>query len=508
MRKVREKKSKKNIFSIFITGAIAIWIGLTVLQKDKGADIAGEELSVRRAAVAGTFYEDNGGRLSKQIDEFYEKALLESTGSVKILISPHAAYEYSGQVAAYGYKQILGRDIHTVVIVGQSHLMQFDGIAVFQKGYWETPLGKVEVDSDMTLELINYSDKIYVYDDAHEKEHSIEVQIPFLQESLSKFKIVPVVMGDKTEDLADILTEALFQSIDEYTLVVISTDLAHYPSYDDANEVDGAVINSILKGETSVFQSVVADYMGQGIPNLSTCVCGEGGILVGMNLASKLGIDDIRLLRYANSGDVTGDKSSVVGYASIGFFTDRFGAELTVEEQEELLDISRNTLESYIGNGTTPELSIEHEYLNNKMGAFVTLKKNGELRGCIGNFEPTSSLAEVIVHLTIQSATADSRFSPVQLSELPEIKIEISVLSPRFKIEDVEEEIEIGKHGVYLQQGGSAGVFLPQVATEQGWDLETFLGELCRGKAGLPSNCWESDDTEIYVFTAQVFAEE
>ena len=251
----------------------------------------------------------------------------------------------------------------------------------------------------------------------------------------------------------------------------------------------------------------IINNMNKGILNLSTCACGEAAISTGMKLARKLGVDDIRLLKYANSGDAGEDKSNVVGYGLIGFFTDRIGHELMEEEQDELLAISRNTLEGYIKDKITPTIIVKHEYLNTKLGAFVTLKKDGELRGCIGNFEPTNSLAEVVQQVTIQAATKDVRFSPVQEDELDDITIEISVLSPRFQIEDPEEEIEIGKHGVYIQKGNRAGVFLPQVATENDWNLDKFMGELCSQKAGLSWDCWKEDDLEIYVFSAQVFEE-
>lgn len=509
MKKSEQKKPKANSFSILITVGIVVWIGVAIFNREKGSSEKGEgeELSMREAAVAGDFYPSNGDELASQIEEFYDNVDLEGSGAIKVLISPHAGYEYSGQVASFGYKQIIDKDIHTVVIVGPSHTMQFNGIAVFREGYWETPLGKVKVDAEMADEIISSSEKIYVNNDAHDEEHSVEVQIPFLQQSLGKFKVVPIVIGDKTDELVNVLVEGIFDAIDEYTLVVISSDLSHYPDFEDAQEVDGAIVSSILSGDTSEFEDSIADYMGGEIPNLSTCACGEGPILVGMKLASKLGIKDIRLLKYANSGSITGDKSSVVGYASIGFFTYRIGCELTKDEQDELLKISRDTLVNYFQNVETPDITVEHEYLNTKLGAFVTLKKNGELRGCIGNFEPTMSLAEVIQQLTIQSATKDSRFSPVQLSELDDITIEISVMSPRFEIEDPGEEIELGKHGVYIEQGNRAGVFLPQVATENNWDLETFLGQLCSQKAGLAGDCWKEDDTEIYVFTAQVFEE-
>ena len=215
-----------------------------------------------------------------------------------------------------------------------------------------------------------------------------------------------------------------------------------------------------------------------------------------------------KLLKYANSGDVSiGDKSQVVGYAAIAFSSKKTDDELGLAEQKRLLEIAKETVETYIREGKTIDIKESMPNLNKHQGAFVTLKKHGELRGCIGLFEPDIPLYKVVIEMGIAAATEDHRFSPVTKDELGDLEYEISVLSPLKKI-DSWEDIEIGKHGVKIVKGFRSGVFLPQVATENNWDLDTFMSVLCTQKAGLPSDCWKNDpDLDIYVFTAQIFDE-
>ena len=180
--------------------------------------------------------------------------------------------------------------------------------------------------------------------------------------------------------------------------------------------------------------------------------------------------------------------------------------ELNLVEQERLIDIARQTIEAYATLGRAPVLQEDSVALNQKLGVFVTLKKNGQLRGCIGVFTGGSDLPlwQMVREMAKAAAFNDPRFSPVNAGELKDLEYEVSVLSPLKKINDWQQ-IELGKHGVEIKRGTSSGVFLPQVATETGWDLETFMGQLCSQKAGLPWDCWKEKETEIYTFTAQVF---
>jgi AmmeMemoRadiSam system protein A len=245
-------------------------------------------------------------------------------------------------------------------------------------------------------------------------------------------------------------------------------------------------------------------------------LCGGIPVLVTLLLAKELSWKPADL-RYAHSGDATGDRSKVVGYTSVAFYTQKDKevekveqeAFLTGEEKKMLLTMVRQTLEEYLKTGKVPDFFKDKpvpEHLKMETGMFVTLHKNHMLRGCIGYITGREPLYKAVSDLAISSATRDPRFRPVKHEELKDIDIEISVMTPLKRITD-PNEVVVGKHGVVVQKGFSSGVFLPQVATEQGWDRETFLTELCRGKAGLPGDAWKDKNTELYIFSADVFGE-
>ena len=292
--------------------------------------------------------------------------------------------------------------------------------------------------------------------------------------------------------------------INENVLLIASTDLSHYPKYDDAKYSDGKVIESILAGEREKLREAINKLENEGIENLQTCACGHDAIEVVMGLMEG---KKSQLLKYANSGDVSGEKNQVVGYTAIVFTSEKSENELNKEQQKRLLEIAKQSLESYLKEGKILKFEEDDSLLNKPMGAFVTLKEHGELRGCIGVFEPDIPLYQVVAETVISSAINDPRFMPVTKEELPLLEYKISVLSPLKKV-DSYKDVEIGKHGVKIVRGSRSGVFLPQVATENNWDRDTFLSILCTQKAGLSADCWKDEDTDLYVFTAQVFDEE
>jgi AmmeMemoRadiSam system protein A len=245
--------------------------------------------------------------------------------------------------------------------------------------------------------------------------------------------------------------------------------------------------------------------MESGVQDLLTCACGEGPILVAMRVAEELGGDTISVLRYANSADVPeGTTGRVVGYGAVMFW-DYEPPAMTEERREELLGLARNTLEEYLESGETPSYRPEDPELLRYSSAFVTLTKEGELRGCIGHIRADAPLYAVVQQMAIAAATSDPRFPMMTVEELEEVEIEISVMSPFQRVVDFEE-IEVGTHGLLLIMGGRQGLLLPQVPVEQGWDREEYLDNLCL-KSGLPAECWGEDPT-IYAFTAVVFGEE
>lgn len=474
-----------------------------------------EESMVRQPAVAGAFYPADKNTLINQINDFLDKAeVIPTKDKLRILIVPHAGYDYSGQVAAWGFKQIQ-KDYKTVVVLGSSHSSYFSGAAVWDKGSWQTPLGIVGIDENFASQLISDGPEIQSNLNAHLNEHSLEVEVPFVQEVLNEAKIVPLLLGHADSKILEILAEALTKNFDDKTLLIISSDLSHYPPYEVANRVDKETIEAILSGNVENFDQTTKKNLDQ--PGTDTCACGADAIKVAMILAKRLKINESKLLKYANSGDRGGDKSRVVGYAAVGFYggegiPDRkkiaeSAEELNKGQQEELLKIARQTLESYLKNKKILSYNIEDEVLNKNLGAFITLRKNGNLRGCIGEFEPKKPLYQVVQDKALDAALHDPRFYPLELDELKDIKIEISVLSPQKEIDDWKK-IELGKHGVVIQKDLRRGTFLPQVAKETGWNLEEFLENLCSQKVGLSKDCYKDKDTQIFIYTAQVFEEE
>lgn len=467
------------------------------------------QLPIRLPAVAGSFYPADPAELRRIIDGFLQEAQPATVeGKLKILIVPHAGLEYSGRTAAAGFKQIEGGTYSKVIILGASHRVWFDYAAVFDKGQWETPLGKVDINEELAERIID-DNKIVVDLKPHKEEHSLEVELVFLQRVLKDFKIVPILLGQVSEDVLDSLAQKISQNFDENTLLVISSDLSHYPDWQTANKVDGETIRAIVSGNEKIFAETIKKLMSENYRGLETCACGEEAIRVALKVARKLSLTNIGKIRYENSGDLTGDKSRVVGYGAIGVWDTQKTAKSYLDEEtkKEALQIVRKTLQEYLTNGKIPQIVPKSRVLQEPLGAFVTLRKNHELRGCIGRFEPNESLFKVIQEMAIAAAADDPRFSPVTRDELKEVTIEISVMTPKRKINDWSE-IVLGKHGVVIQQGARSGTFLPQVATETGWSKEEFLSQLCSQKAGLPANCYLDPEVNLYVFEAQVFEEE
>ena len=458
---------------------------------------------IRKAVVAGSFYPAESVVLAQQVDRYLEEAgPQEIGGEIVAIISPHAGYIYSGPVAAYGYKAISGRRYDTVVIIGQSHSLIFDGAAALEKDQYETPLGRVPIDRDFTKKLLR-AEKVTMVSKpgAFDEDYTIETQVPFLQRSLKDFKIVPLVIGRADYNTCKGLARGLIKVIKESgkrVLIVASTDLSHYYKYPDAVVKDQATMSEMMNYDPKRFAIKVGERECE--------LCSPAPVIVAMLAGTELGADNIRALKYANSGDTAGDKSRVVGYGSIVIYKAEENRMLTSAQKKELLGIARKTIESYVKDGKVPEFRVDDEGLKKNEGAFVTVRKAGELRGCIGNIIGQQPLYLTVRDMAVESSSADPRFVPVSPDELKEIKIEISVLSEPKRVEDADG-IKLGVHGVIVKSGYRSGVFLPQVADETGWTKEEFLSNLCEGKAGLPADAWKDKKTELYVFTAQVFSE-
>jgi AmmeMemoRadiSam system protein B/AmmeMemoRadiSam system protein A len=495
--------SRRLIFLLLIFFIISSW-----------PEQAQSQENIRPPVYAGLFYDDNPDRLATRIEIYLQAVtpLPAVSRDPDLIIVPHAGYVYSGQTAAYAYALLKGRKYETVVIIGPSHQYGFSGASIWPKGGFKTPLGIMPVDEETSSSLMKATGFDFI-PEAHEKEHSIEVQIPFLQKVLPQARIVPVVMGYPTRKVIERLAEGLARVLaSRKALVVISTDMSHYLSQDEARKKDKETIDLIanLKIE-ELLRQVIA---GENV------LCGGGGVCAGLLYLQKIGVPVVEILRYADSTEGGGPKNQVVGYlAAAVYLKERKPLKdsseptskkeepeaftLTPEEKKELLHLARQAVELYVREGKVINYHTDNPRFWEEKGAFVTIKKRGQLRGCIGFIEPVLPLYLTIIRCAILAATEDPRFSPVEEKELKSLEYEISVLTPPRKIEN-PREVVVGRHGLIISMEGKKGVLLPQVAVEEGWDRETFLEQVCL-KAGLPPSAWRSSKAELYVFEALVF---
>jgi len=467
---------------------------------------------VKRSDLAGSWYTDSAPELKAELESYLNKAEgTKLTGEAFAIISPHAGYRFSGSVAAYGYKAIQGKPFKTVILLGFCHRKQFDGIAIYDRGAFETPLGSVVVDRELAAMMTAKSGRVRYIPEAFSGENSVEMEIPFIQMALPGAKIVPVAFGTQSFDdaklVGDILGDVLKGRDD--VIVIASTDLSHYHPYAEANSIDDHTINTIktLDGRELFSEA------GMGVSEL----CGVMPVTAVMIAAKKLGYERMDVLKYANSGDTYGDKSKVVGYLSAVIYKDDGGSKRAAEQPKDgpmlnktqrsrLLAIARESITSFVRDGKRKSFLEEDPVLKEELGAFVTLHEYGELRGCIGNMTADGPLYKTVSRMAVEAATGDPRFPSLGADEISRIDIEISVLSPLKKVASYKD-VKIPGDGVIVSSGFRRGVYLPQVATETGWDRDEFLTSLCAHKAGLKPDAWKDPATEIYVFTAEVFGE-
>jgi AmmeMemoRadiSam system protein B/AmmeMemoRadiSam system protein A len=455
---------------------------------------------IRKPVAAGGYYTDNPELLSRQIDSFLRNAKqpIASAENLIALIAPHAGYAHAGLVAASAYRLAKGKDYETVVIIGPSHHYGFEGCSIYLRGGFETPLGVAAVDESLALELSKASGYGYI-PEAHQKEHSVEVQVPFIQKTLPKAKIVPIVMGYQTRTTITALANSLSKVLPgKKVLVVASTDMSHYLPKKDANDADANTASLIKSFNTELLLTKV-----QREENI---MCGGGPVVSTLLYAKKREKAKVEILDYTDSSQSQSGtpESQVVGYLAAAVIAGDPPAEfaLTAEEKGELLKLARQAINEFIRQNKVVEYKTQNMNFLSSKGAFVTLKEKGLLRGCIGYIEPVYPLYQTVIQTAILAACRDPRFPLVSVEELNDLEIEISVLTPLKKI-DSPKVVEVGKHGLVISQGDKKGLLLPQVAVENHWSRETFLNEACL-KAGLPIDAWKSG-ADIYIFEAIVF---
>lgn len=474
---------------IWIFGIVFLFIGcLSVSPK------------IRRPVVAGQWYPADAQALSQQIETLLEKAEGEAASDhIQGLVVPHAAYIYSGRVAAEAYKLIQGQEYDSVVIIGPSHQYGFEGVSIYPQGAYRTPLGDVPVDEQLASRLSRVSGFDYI-PRAHEKEHSVEAQVPFIQKTLPQAKIVPVVMGFQTAEFIQTLSRALTQVLsDKNVLVVASTDMSHHLPRKRAREKDSETISLIESSKTRTLMKKIA--------RRENIMCGGGPVISTLLYAQNKGKARVEVLKYADSSQFGGPQDKVVGYMAAAVYA-RSSSEsassfsLSEQEKKKLLWIARSAIDHYVKKKEAFHYNPQDPQLKTKKGVFVTLKKKGRLRGCIGFIEPKIPLCQAVVQAAVFAACRDNRFSPVSQEELDDLQIQISVLSPLKKIND-PREIKVGQHGLVVSHNNHRGLLLPQVAVENGWNRKKFLQQTCV-KAGLSRNAWKSG-ADIFIFEAVVF---
>ncbi|NQZ57660.1 MAG: AmmeMemoRadiSam system protein B [Lentisphaeraceae bacterium] len=443
--------------------------------------------SIRKEAVAGSFYPGNKSVLQADIGRMLQDVDYMPVHP-KAMIVPHAGYIYSGPIAASAYAQLKNCHINHVVLIGPSHFIPIVGMALSSDDYFSTPLGNIAVNVDENEKALEFP-FVEINDDAHFREHSLEVQLPFLQSVLGEFSITPILVGNTSPSDVAKLLEALWGG--EETLILISSDLSHYLPYETAQKMDSDSCNKIAALEV--------DSLG---PHMA---CGSIGVQGLMTVAEKRK-QELKLIDQRNSGDTAGDRSQVVGYASF-LYLQPYEARtvFSLEEKLLLLELVRNSI--------AHELELEEvrhfkdmEFAEREAATFVTLKYEGKLRGCIGTLQAHRTLRNDLFYNAKAAAFEDPRFDPLTVEELGKLTIHISVLSePRHmkfrSEEDLLRQLQPGKDGLILCDGMQCGTFLPSV-----WDElpepHMFLRHL-KLKAGIdPDRGSESFDVRRYRATS------
>jgi MEMO1 family protein len=485
----------------------------------------------RRPMYAGTWYEADPEILKNQLDQFLAKAttldeqsagILTKTNAaitppITAIIVPHAGYVYSGQAAAYAYKLVQGKNIKRVFLLAPSHYIAFAGAALPTATTYATPLGDLYVDREVVSDLQHYP-AFKRMPDVHRVEHALEMQLPFIREALGEVTIVPIVVGTLSSKADIKLTgELLRRYIKKDDLVIVSSDFTHFGPRYDYQPFKSDIKENIRKLDRQAYEYISKlDLTGflEFQEKTKDTICGFYPCCV---LLSMLDAGThATLLKYYTSQDTAQSESdNSVSYLSIAFSGKDWGPlqtgkveKLSESDKQALMKIARSTLTSYVEKRVVPTLSelgiTPSKELLEEKGAFVTLNKHKELRGCIGHIWPLKPLWQSVMENAVSACSVDYRFDSVKPEELKDIEIEISVLSKPRPISSYKE-IVLGRDGIVLAKNGKQSVFLPFVATQFGWTIDETLTQLSK-KAGLEADDWK-EGAHFDVFQAEVFEE-
>ena len=476
------------------------------------------EKRVFPSPFAGTWYDGNPKKLAAAIDGYMSNTPNTVLAPVCALIIPHAGLQWSGQTAAYGIKQIDPTKIRRVIVLGPSHHVFMENSAsVPDATHYATPLGETPLDVELIRELLQ-SPYFHVTQAANESEHSVQILLPLLQRRLGNFHFVPIVLGRLDGTSTQAIVDILRRHLTPDTLLIASSDFTHYGRNFGYLPFATDIPENLRKLDMGAFK-LIEEQDPQGfaayVEKTGATICGQGAIE--MLLALLPAKSRINLLHYATSGAKIHDFSSSVSYLSAAatgsweeIAKDETSASpgLSQEDRSRLMALAKGTLKHFLDSGKAPtpeKLGIKiTPGMQQVMGAFVTLKKHENLRGCIGEITPTRPVYEAVMHRAIDSAVHDSRFKAVRKDEFKDLSFEISALTPPTSVASYRD-IVIGRDGVVLQKNGRSAVFLPQVAPEQGWGLEEMLSQLAL-KAGLPPDAW-TEGASFTVFQAIVFGD-
>jgi hypothetical protein len=481
---------------------------LTTTMMMNGCKGQSQASVVRPATQANRFYTGDAKELSEEVDSllsmYNSQCIMHN--NVAALIVPHAGYYYSGNVAASAYMAIDAKKPYKrIFLLGPSHHEWLDGASVNTEADWyATPLGNVKVDHETAVALTTTDSVFFYRPEAHDREHCLEVQLPFLQRRYKEVPpIVPIIISTNDYQKLERMAEILKPYFTDENLFMISSDFSHYPSYKDACEADARTGKAIETGDVEEFIATINANARSGKRNLQTSACGEFAIITLMLMLDQQ--YEVKHLMYQNSGDISGDDSRVVGYHSFAILRkDSTSFTLSDADKKALKEIAYNSIRDSLDGKpiAQPIVNSQLSILNSKCGAFVSLHKHGHLRGCIGHFGEDYPLYEIVAEMARAAAFEDPRFMPVTRDELDDLDIEISVLTPMRRIQSLDE-FELHRHGIYIKKGYRSGTFLPQVADEVNWTKEEFVGHCSQDKAGLGWDGWK--DAELYVYEAIVF---
>jgi len=436
------------------------------ISKEEGA-------MIRNPVVAGQFYPESPSQLEAMIEKLVdEKAAKEE---VIGLVSPHAGYIFSGPVAGAVISKIKFKD--TFIIMGPNHTGRGKPLSIMTEGTWKTPLGEVEIDSELGKKILAASSHLEEDHAAHLSEHSIEVQLPFLQYFKKDIKIVPIMLAFSTGATLKEIGKGIAQAIKELNkevVIVASSDMTHYEPQESAQRKDSKAIEAILE--------LNEDELLRRVDELNISMCGYAPTVVLISAAKELGAGYAELVKYQTSGDTTSDYSAVVGYAGI-----------IIKGMSPPVELARKTVETFVKEGKTPQPEELTPEMKEKAGVFVSIHKLGELRGCIGTFEPAQkNVAEEIITNAVSSATRDPRFPPIAPDELGQLSYSVDVLTKPEPVAD-ESKLDPQKYGVIVECGFRRGLLLPDL---EGVDSVDYQIDICRQKGNIDSD----EPVELYRF--------